>query len=206
MVGGRLRALGPLQHLKTRFGGGFTLDVRIEAPAAESVAATEAALARALGSGQSSREGAGLTRDDLTSVCAAMGKRARDDEISEAGTGWSIAAALAKAPTQGASAASTVGGGRGLSTPRIPLTDVAVWWTEEDWADALVAFVRSSFAGGGGELIERHGGAMRFRLPAHSSEPLSALFRGLEAARAARHIQSYSLGQTTLEQVGATGE
>ena len=49
MVGGRLRALGPIQHLKDRFGRGFTFDVRVEAPAPAQVAAVAAAMAAAVG-------------------------------------------------------------------------------------------------------------------------------------------------------------
>lgn len=69
----------------------------------------------------------------------------------------------------------------------------------QDYAAALVAFATTD-AFPGGELVERHGGALRFHLPA-TSEPLSALFSHIEQARACLHIQSYSLGQTTLEQV-----
>jgi ABC-type multidrug transport system ATPase subunit len=48
MVGGRLRALGPIQHLKDRFGRGFTFDVRVEAPGTAFVAGIAAAMAAAL--------------------------------------------------------------------------------------------------------------------------------------------------------------
>ena len=45
----------------------------------------------------------------------------------------------------------------------------------QDLADGLVAFATH---GGfpGGEVVERHGGALRFRLPA-TGEPLSSMFR-----------------------------
>ena len=69
----------------------------------------------------------------------------------------------------------------------------------QDFAEALVSFAtREAFPGG--ELVERHGGALRFRLPA-SSDALSVVFSRIEAVRLPLHIQSYSLGQTTLEQV-----
>ena len=125
--------------------------------------------------------------------------------LLQAGTGWALAAALARA-------APGPDGER-----RIPLADVAEWWAEEvrrrrrrqapprtkvratrrcapalpwllappahcllpppsqDLADGLVAFATH---GGfpGGEVVERHGGALRFRLPA-TGEPLSSMFR-----------------------------
>ena len=127
MVGGRLRALGPIQHLKNRFGSGYTFDVRVEPPSPADLASIEAAMSRALSpvrtSGGSNTDPCkdGVSRSELEFLCRALGKPHREAELTEAGTGWALAATLARL-------GDLVGV---VDEPRVPLVDFAQWWAEE---------------------------------------------------------------------------
>jgi ABC-type multidrug transport system ATPase subunit len=77
MVGGRLRCLGSGQHLKSRFGQGYQLELRLQAPTAQE---GEELAARYQLPAQ-------LPPSELYKVCAAMGDGARCAEIAEEGSG-----------------------------------------------------------------------------------------------------------------------
>jgi len=177
MVGGRLRCLGNAQHLKNRHGSGYMSEVKLlDAPAA-TVAAVRTQAAMALGG----PDVAILTRAQVRAVATALGNPARGEQVSESGAGWAIHAAFVRS-----------------GTGTVALQDFAAWWAGEQAAREASEFICAAFTGA--QLVERQGTTLRFRLPS-TGEPLAAYFAKLERARAEFGVASYTLGQTTLEQI-----
>lgn len=200
MVGGRLRCIGSNQHLKSRYGGGYQLEVRLGLPDRTRVDA------------ELSRWGhtVGVTRDTLAATCAKLGKRERAESVREGcEEGCAIYDFLA----------------RGDAVPAHVFTE---WWLLEDAAQTLGAFLVQRFPGAPGTpvatLLERHERTLRYSLPSvvtsttaaptivstapsspspESVAPLSLaeLFRCLEANRSQLLIEEYGISQTTLEQI-----
>jgi ABC-type multidrug transport system ATPase subunit len=195
MVGGRLRCLGSVQHLKHRFGRGFESEVRAEDPTPPQVDVVEAAMRGAAGGRLVAPPGAGgvafIPRGAVRALAAALGAPQRDADISDTGAGWALSAAFARStvPSAGAPAEARA----------IPLRDLAQWWAEEDLAANITAYITGA-AFPGATLEERHGPQLRFKLPPQA-ESLSVVFAKLESQRAVLCIRSYSLGGTTLEQI-----
>lgn len=185
-VGGRLRCLGSIQHLKDRYGRGYQLEVKLDEPRRESVYAVGDSILASLRS-QAPLEGAIVSRQQaVATVCAALGNPARASEINEHGSGWAIDAAFRKSS---------------LMDGAVPVLEFAAWWAGEDMADACTAYVTGDDAAfPGAELVERQGSQMRFRLPP-LEQPLGVLFSRIESARSRLGIRSYACGQTSLEQI-----
>jgi len=81
----------------------------------------------------------------------------------------------------------------------IPLATFLQWWIEENYAEKIKKFMFSSF--NGAELVERPTNVtFRFKLPQQNMS-LSNIFERFESQKVELHISSYSVGQTTLEQV-----
>ena len=182
MVGGRLRCLGPAQHLKNKFGRGYLAVFKLAAPPAPRLARALELLRPFLVPGAG---GAGappvLPTAALAAAAAALGDAARVAMVHPASTGWALAAAFAS-PARAADAAA-----------------FCEWWVVESLAADVHAFINAQFPGA--ELVERPGGDfLRYRLPA-LGRALSSVFATLEAARARLHIIDYSLGQMSLETV-----
>jgi len=175
MVGGRLRCLGSAQHLRTRHGQGWVSDMRLVAPSEATVDAVAAAVSAAL------RGAHAVPAASFGSVCAAVGKAWRARELTPAGSGWAILAAA------GAAADNAV-----------PLRDFAEWMAEEDIVEGVVGFVTSSFSGA--RLAERQGLSIHMTIPPQTGTNLATMFARLEGARPLG-VDTYTLGQTTLEQV-----
>jgi ATP-binding cassette, subfamily A (ABC1), member 3 len=179
MVGGRLRCLGTAQHLKNTHGQGFMSDMRLATPTLLMTDAVLVAIQRILGpaaaaSGQA--EGA-----QLPQVCASLGKAGRANELSPQGSGWAIAATVASSATHS-----------------VPIREFAEWWAEEDVVESAAGFVCGpGFPGA--RLLERQGLNLRFAIPPQA-DSLATMFTKLEGARQVG-VATYTLGQTTLEQV-----
>jgi ATP-binding cassette, subfamily A (ABC1), member 3 len=176
IVGGRLRCLGPVSHLKSKFGTGLHIEIKLSAPPprlAESIAS-------AILQSSSLAPGAGLPRHDLQRVCALLGSPARAAEIHDAGLGWSVAAAFSR------SADGTV-----------PIPLFAEWWAREDAVAAAAMAVMSGIPGA--TLIERQGATVRFKTPTGSR--LAGVFGALNAIATAHGFESFAAGQMSLEDV-----
>jgi hypothetical protein len=145
------------------------------------LAALTAAALPFLGDAAASAPVPQIARPQVGPLAAALGDPARINEITEAGTGWAVYAAFVKS-----------------ATGTIPLRDLLTWWAAEQAAKNLVDYMAEVFPGS--SVIERQGATLRFRIPARG-ETLATLFEKLEGARAGRGVMSYTLGQTTLEQL-----
>ncbi|KAF0704444.1 Aste57867_7352 [Aphanomyces stellatus] len=171
MVGGRLRCLGSVQHLKHRFGNGLSMHVKATATTSDQVAR--------LVQSQFGTATATVAQADLAQTCAALGNQERAASLSEGhATGFVLAESLAH---------------HGY----VNATDLCAWWLAEDKFDALAAFLDASF--GGATVVERQNDVCRFQLV--GGVTLSHVFSTVEAAKAQVGIQEYTVSQTTLEQI-----
>ncbi|RHY26670.1 hypothetical protein DYB32_007410 [Aphanomyces invadans] len=175
MVGGGLRCLGSIQHLKHRFGDGLSLHVKASP-------ITQADIAPILTTHFAATSV--LHRDDLASVCAALGRPGRVDAVSMGHpTGYVVEDALA---TNGF----------------VRTHDFCAWWLGEDNYDLLKRYLETVFGVENVQLVERQHDVSRFKLLGHKDRvALSHVFPLIERAKRDLHIQDYTVSQTTLEQI-----
>jgi len=186
MVGGWLRCLGSAQHLKSRFGMGFQLELGLELPSSDQVAellgemrkAGAATIQQLEGSKQDSE---GVGREGLEVILNHIGC---DSSI------W-----LPKIEPQGSAPhlyheLHNVGS--------ILLKDLASWVCLEKRSLEAESFIFSSFEAA--VLRERQGTKMRFEYPPQKMS-IGEMFAVLEEKREMLKIKEYSLSQTTLEQI-----
>jgi energy-coupling factor transporter ATP-binding protein EcfA2 len=179
MVGGRLRCLGSTQHLKDKFGQGYLAIVKLRHPSTEKVQAVMRHLQPFL-----LESGAGVWKVQaarVREICEALGDPTRARMLHPSGSGWALAAALAR---------------EGL----VDAAQFAEWWASESYGAALHAFVTSTFPGS--TLSERHGEFFSYRVLANTaSTRLSSIFAVFESNKGALQVAEYSLSQTSLEQI-----
>lgn len=193
MVGGRLRALGTTQHLRSTHGSGYSAELRLDEPPASLVDAIRATVHHTLtvqGGGGGGAEGSSLAPGVLPQVCAALGRPDRASALTAPGS------PLRDAHASGAG---------------IPLALFCAWWAEEDGVDAVLRDMTSSFPGC--SLLERQGSTLKFKIPAslpddnRSSTTLSPArslatqYDKLVALRSRQPLAACTLSQTTLEEV-----
>ncbi|CAM9229777.1 unnamed protein product [Phaeothamnion confervicola] len=180
MVGGRLRCLGSSQHLKSRFGDGHQMEVSVRPPATAEIDSALSAMAVATTAGAVAPSGLQINKDQLPVVLAAAGHGDLAAEISATGRGATLHATMT---------------GRGA----VPGRDVAAWAVGDAAASAVADFVLRTFAGAA--VRERQGAKLRFELPPQPGMALGDMFGVLEDSREGLGIVSYSLSQTSLEQI-----
>jgi ABC-type multidrug transport system ATPase subunit len=200
MVGGRLRCLGTAQHLKSRFGQGYQLELKLAAPTPDpsAVAGLEPL----------------LTAQTVGAACMSLGDP-------------SICALITSAHPAGCEIhrrLQPAGGSAGT----IPALDFVAWFRGEQRAQATTAWVQSNFPSS--RLVERHDRKLRFKLggtaggtpsillppsattaadataadatPASGGEvQLAELFSLVEAHQGELGLDDYAISQTTLEQI-----
>uniref|UniRef100_A0A7S0PFT8 ABC transporter domain-containing protein n=1 Tax=Cafeteria roenbergensis TaxID=33653 RepID=A0A7S0PFT8_CAFRO len=191
MVGGRLRCLGSIQHLKNKFGRGWMIEVRQKATTAEQVEAM-AERVRKFGvvtrvGGEAADASECVVRDNFVSMFNRLGRPEWIEEVHPKRSGWMVQSAIDSRP------------GRD-----VPLELLAPWLAEQEHADDLIDFVtKTAFKPDDVEaprLIERHGLKFRFRIPPQTMS-LGSMFRAMEEGREPHLMADYSIGQTSLEQV-----
>jgi len=185
MVAGKLRCLGTPQHLKSKFGEGFELEVKVRA-------STPAELAGVVQDRLGSRRS--FTLPDVKDACRAWGRPDWATLVCETGSGATIWAIV----RDGA---------------EVPALTLAEWLLAEESAERLCKFLKEQF-GRGVRLIERASWlTSRFSLPARASSseeggggrgctgPLSLadMFERLESGKAMCSIIEYALGETQIE-------
>ncbi|CAE7902215.1 ABCA1 [Symbiodinium sp. KB8] len=204
MVGGRLRCLGSIPHLKHRFGRGYMVEIKLDDPDEGHSGRVLDLLAEGgfivdrdgqaeprVAPGESedqriARLGAGVINSSAASAaCDALGDSVRAKMLHPKGSGWALAMEMAEQGHMSANA-------------------FADWWAFESLGAHLQHFMTHTFPDT--DLVERHGEFFRYSIGGHSSEtarrlPLSRIFRALEAGRDRLRISTYSLSQTTLEAV-----
>lgn len=202
MVDGRLKCLGTPQHLKSRFGEGWELDIRLHVPAP---AAVDGLLWR-LGLAAPDGAAASMSYADIAEACVALGHAGWEAEVGERGSGAVLWSVLQGSGSEGQSRGrgrSGSGVGEALAAPagagRVPARMVAEWLLAEEGAVALRAFLAQHF-GNGVKLIERASWvSFRFSIPAASFGSLADLFEVLEKGKGALGVAEYSAGQAQIE-------
>lgn len=201
MVGGRLRCLGSIQHLKGRFGRGYKLEVKLQQPTAlESDALAQSKL------GPDARMQKVL-RENLADVCEKFGDRKRADACRGVGvnpkdgddqstscedeSGWIVWDALER-------------------LGYVPIDLFCEWWLLEARLGDLNRFVAAHFPGS--QLVERHGVRADYALTSVAGSPraeqqqqhqlgIADVFRTVEEAKSELHVEEYSVTQASLEDI-----
>ncbi|CAK4248260.1 unnamed protein product [Aphanomyces euteiches] len=175
MVGGRLRCVGSIQHLKNRFGDGLMLHVRV-APV------MNADVDRFVH--DTFKEETMLTKERVAEVCATLGKPNRVDRISSHhATGYVLAESLTR-------------------NDYIRAHDFCAWWLGEDRFDALSAHLNQGFGDANVLLLERQNDVSRFKLlGTKQTLALSNVFSMIEKSKSDLRVEEYTVSQTTLEQI-----
>ncbi|TMW59991.1 hypothetical protein Poli38472_000033 [Pythium oligandrum] len=181
MVGGGLKCLGSVQHLKHRFGDGLMFDAKLlPAPVSE----VESLVLRHFDSLD-----ARISALELSDVCRRFGESAWEEKLVETHpTGFLVASALRR-------------------DGYVLAGSFASWWLTEVRFAGVERFLSSNFARV--ELLERQNESCRFKLHdvaigdrvALSRLSLGHVFGLLESSKASLAIREYSVSQTTLEQI-----
>jgi ATP-binding cassette subfamily A (ABC1) protein 3 len=176
MVGGRLRCLGSVQHLKSRFGDGLVFDVKLATPSQEEL---DELVRQHFGGADEV-----VTRADLKAKCRSFGDQSLAQRVvASHPTGYGLAAVLERDGSIRAEAFLS-------------------WCLEETRFDALLHFLNYSFSHGGVTVMERQNDFCRFKLRGSNDElRLSKVFALVEDVKDKMHIREYSVSQTSLEQI-----
>ncbi|KAG2768749.1 ATP-binding cassette sub-family A member 2 [Phytophthora cactorum] len=176
MVGGRLRCLGSVQHLKSRFGDGLVFDVKLDMPSADEL---EYLVQHIFGSGSEF-----VTPVELEDKCRAFGNADLAERVTASHpTGYSLAAAMERDGFIRAEAFCS-------------------WCVEETRFDELSDYLVRAFGAGQVVVMERQNDFARFKVRSSNNEvKLSKMFALVEDVKAKMHIREYSVSQTTLEQI-----
>eukprot|EP00644_Phytophthora_capsici_P017588 jgi/Phyca11/535815/estExt2_fgenesh1_pg.C_PHYCAscaffold_420047 len=176
MVGGRLRCLGSVQHLKSRFGDGLVLDVKLDMPSADEL---EYLVQHIFGNGSEF-----VTPVELEDKCRAFGNAQLAERVTASHpTGYSLAAAMERDGFIRAEAFCS-------------------WCVEETRFDDLNDYLERSFGAGRVQVMERQNDFARFKvLSPNNQVKLSKMFALVEDVKTKMHIREYSVSQTTLEQI-----
>ncbi|GLD99400.1 hypothetical protein PINS_up008119 [Pythium insidiosum] len=197
MVGGRLRCLGAIPHLKARFGDGLLLECKLES--ADDAAID--ALLHELGAVHHVPLDGGpprlLQRQHIAAACAALGAPHRSAWVLEPMQHPTGAALHEQLERRG-----------GVVDARA----FGAWWLLEDRMQRLSSFLEAQFGRDAVSLLERQLDFARFKMaprtdggggeaPSRSSLSLSRTFRLIEDARRELRVKEYSISQTSLEQI-----
>ncbi|CAM9221993.1 unnamed protein product [Chrysoparadoxa australica] len=171
MVEGRLRCLGSVQHLKSRFGKGFQFEATVALPAPPQVDEMLTKLSTAM-PGQTS-----MTQEEVAEVLKKSDLAAIVDQVAAAGS--SLLRSL-------------------NASGKVQLAELASWAVMEQNCLKVKEFTASAFAAS--TLREKQGAKMRFELPKQDIM-LGEMFGLVEDNRQALCLRDYSLSQVSLETV-----
>ncbi|KAF1315573.1 Abc transporter a family member 1, partial [Globisporangium splendens] len=177
MVGGRLRCLGSVQHLKSRFGDGLVLDVKLVTLSPDEL---QAMIDQYFEGGDSTF----VTPTEVNDKCRSFGNAALADRVvASHPTGYNLAAALERDGLVRAEAFCS-------------------WCVEETRFDRLHDFLKKSFGVDGVIVMERQNDFCRFKLRGSTANlKLAKVFALVESVKSTMHVREYSVSQTTLEQI-----
>jgi len=185
MVGGRLKCLGSNQHLKSRFGNGLQMEVKLQPSTEEMVERLALKCAKLFSEKESVTApailGEYVTTSNMNAVFTELGDESRLSWINaDNDAGWAIH--------------------HGMSQKSgVSVKTLCEWWLSEDCAIRLNHFIMKCFPGA--ELLERqYGGHFRYTLPIGDSK-LGDVFGLIEKFKNDLSIQEYSVSQTSLEQI-----
>ncbi|KAK1943637.1 ABC transporter A family member 5 [Phytophthora citrophthora] len=202
LVSGRLKCLGSVEHLKQKFGRGYTVEITLRDPTTDAVElkmivdqvravlSTERSSSTRTSQRQSSSNlqvtGVRVTSTNIQDLCIALGAPERGDRVlNRSGTGWLLSSQL---EAQGS----------------ISVDTFSSWWVSETHGEKLQSFVYESFPGS--VLAEQQGEHFRFQVPKHRADRSHVLrpaeiFRALEKTRTDLNVDEYSVSETALEHI-----
>ncbi|KAI9984335.1 hypothetical protein PInf_005683 [Phytophthora infestans] len=205
LVSGRLKCLGSVEHLKQKFGRGFTVEITLRASDTDTDelkrvleqarAFLSAERSLSLRRGRTSRQSSSslqvataekITKANVQELCTALGASERGSRIlTHSGTGWLLGSQL---EAQGA----------------ISVDTLSSWWVSETHGERLQSFFQTNFPGS--ILAEQQGEHFRFQVPKHRPDSDAVLrpagiFRALEQTRAHLNVDEYSVSETALEHI-----
>ncbi|KAE8879299.1 ABC transporter A family member 1 [Phytophthora fragariae] len=179
MVGGRLRCLGSVQHLKNRFGDGLMVELKLMGTPTHDI---DARVAAVFGGSASTTT---FPRAELRAKCEALGDASWVDKVVMShATGYALATVLER-------------------DDAMRLGMLCAWWAAEERFLALDAFLRQSFAtdaNTGVKMLERQNDMCRYKLTGQVPR-LASVFRRVEGSKQQLGIREYAVSQTTLEQI-----
>ncbi|KAG7387511.1 hypothetical protein PHYPSEUDO_014033 [Phytophthora pseudosyringae] len=180
MVDGGLHCFGSIPHLKTRFGDGFLLECKLEAPPTHAVSDLAHLICDHLQTALTQEAGVQVTSSQIAGVCTALGNTKYVDSVS-----------------------ATFSTQLGRRNGAVDLASFCNWWLLEDQVQRLDKFLQTEFSGVA--LIERQADFCRYKVSGIAQEQiataLSRMFEVVEAAKGRLGIKEYSLSQTSLEQI-----
>ncbi|TDH71046.1 hypothetical protein CCR75_004636 [Bremia lactucae] len=176
MVGGRLRCLGSVQHLKSRFGDGLVFDVKLATPSQDEL---NDLIEQHFGEADEC-----VTRADLKEKCRSFGDETLAQRVvASHPTGYGLAAVMER---------------DGYIRAEAFLT----WCLEETRFDALLHFLTYSLSHVDVSVMERQNDFCRLKLRGSNDElRLGNVFALVEEIKNKLHIREYSVSQTSLEQI-----
>uniref|UniRef100_A0AAV1TLF6 ABC transporter domain-containing protein n=1 Tax=Peronospora matthiolae TaxID=2874970 RepID=A0AAV1TLF6_9STRA len=176
MVGGRLRCLGSVQHLKSRFGDGLVVDVKLATPTQQELGDL---MQQNYGDANEN-----ITRNNLDDKCRAFGNQGLAQRVAASHpTGYGLAIILER-------------------DGYVKAESFLSWCLEETRFDTLFDFLAHSFSHGSVAVMERQNDFCRFKLHGSNEElRLSKVFALVEGVKETMHVREYSVSQTSLEQI-----
>jgi len=201
MVGGRFRCLGPAQHLKSRFGMGYQVEISVALPlfggnskvdlqdeatgAREELSEMDNAITVRLEAAAGNLQTDRLTMPQLATALAAIDRSAWLDRLTSTGTGVDV---LQTVSTSGS----------------IGLREFAAWCRLEERVESILSFVGQHYPDA--VLRERQATKARFEIPSKDTttgapRQLSEMFGLIEEHKVPLFIENYSVSQTSLEQI-----
>ncbi len=215
MVGGALRCLGTAQHLRTKYGHGFQIEIGILLPSVDEVSEVIAGMiASACSKELVLTSDSILNKDQLLIVFGVFGKVEWTARLMDASTASDLTAALSH--SGGVNIRQFAGDKFGccyclLHFLSCLLLVCSVWWIFESRFDGIAIFLSTTF----GEFVVRERQTSKIRVEIDATElvdvgnpegprvkrRLAKLFGAIESRKQELFIQEYSLSQTSLEQI-----
>ncbi|KAG2981889.1 hypothetical protein PC119_g20919 [Phytophthora cactorum] len=204
---GKPRAKVAVEHLKQKFGRGYTVEITLRATDTETeelksvmdqaraFLSAERSLSVRRSGRTSQRQSSSslqvnsagkITTANVQDLCTALGASERGTRILDhSGTGWLLGSQL---EAQGS----------------ISVETFSSWWVSETHGERLQTFFQTKFPGS--ILAEQQGEHFRFQVPKHRPDSDAVLrpaeiFRALEQSRTDLNVDEYSVSETALEHI-----
>jgi ATP-binding cassette, subfamily A (ABC1), member 3 len=182
MVGGVMKCLGSSQHLRSRYGLGYQMEILFEIPDDAVVAEISSALRTAA---ELPENASGLTEAQMKAAFEGCRYSAWLERITATGTGLDVRIALD-------------------NNGEVTLNHLASWCVLEARYDTFLAFLEGHFDGY--KMRERQMAKVRVEIPSmitatNTHRRLSSMFGLMESNVKELGIREYSVAQTSLEQI-----
>jgi len=171
MVAGKYACFGTTQHLKSKFGKGYELDIKVQMPDETEIASLLQQL--------NLEPGSMLNMTDLSNLFNALGSGAMMQEVTEEGVGMSL---FEEIKVHGS----------------VKVEIALEWWYTETRGSSIANFLIQNFQHF--ELIEHYLTFFKFRV-IDDTKSVGEIFASVEEASHELFISEYALTQTSLEQI-----